>query len=398
MAGQDIKTRVLTTTGLIYGPVGTVSRSKGNGLLTSFNPDAGKSIEYICGRSSPELNTYPESMKIIRTDSELETPLIDDTLRANGHELVLLPDGVSEDALCREIADCEILLMCYTPVTGRVIAAAQKLKAIVKYGVGIDAIDIPAANARGIVVVNIPEYAEETVAEGAFALLMALAKKLPVLHTRMATKAWAWPEKQWLGVDLAEKTIGIVGCGKIGTSMARMAGAGFRMRVLGCDPYKSREELAVRGIEKYDALKDMLRECDFVSVHAVLNAETRHLIGRDALGSMKQTAVLINSARGALVDETALLEALENNRIAGAGLDVYSTEPLNRTDHPLRKLYTMEQVILFPHLTFYTKEAMERLEREVLERCAEIVENRPVTIKSADLRLQNQGHLNTVSA
>ena len=135
--------------------------------------------------------------RIVRTDRELQTPLIDSTLRAAGHELVLLPDGVSEDALIEAVAGAELLLMCYTPVTARVIAAAPRLKGIVKYGVGIDAIDIPAARARGIHVVNVPEYAEETVAEGAFALMIALAKKLVPLDRRMHGAGWAWPEPRW---------------------------------------------------------------------------------------------------------------------------------------------------------------------------------------------------------
>jgi len=326
-------------------------------------------------------------MKILRTDRELETPLVDRTLRAWGHRLVRVPHDIPEDALCGEVADCELLLMCYTPITRRIIEAAPKLKGIVKYGVGIDAIDIPAARARGIPVVNIPAYAEETVAEGAFAMLLALARKLPALHDRMQRKAWAWPEAPWIGSDIAGKTVGIVGCGRIGVCLARMAGRGFRARVVGYDPNKGRDELAAAGIEKVDDLTGMLRESDFVSLHAVLTRETRHLIGAAELSAMKPTAILINTARGGLVDEAALLEALVEKRIAGAGLDVFSAEPLNRETHPLKPLFRMKNVILLPHLTFYTQEAMARLEAETLERCLEIIEGRPVTIKSADPRL-----------
>lgn len=320
---------------------------------------------------------------------ELETPLIDKNLRESGHDLKLLPDGISEEDLSKEIKDCEILLMCYTPITKKVIESAPKLKAIIKYGVGIDAIDIPAAHERGIAVVNIPEYAEETVAEGAFAMLIALAKKLPALQDQMNNKAWAWPTQKWLGIDLAEKTLGIIGCGKIGGSMARMAGLGFRAKVIGYDPYKTKEELAEKGIEKYDALQDMVKDCDFISMHAVLNAETKHMIGENEFSVMKKSAIIINSARGALIDEMALLSALVKGQIAGAGIDVFSFEPVNQKDHPLKKLYEMDNVILLPHLTFYTKEAMDRLELETLERCAEVIENKPITIKSKDPRLQN---------
>ena len=327
-------------------------------------------------------------MKIVRTDMELEVPLVDKTLVEWGHDLVLLPDGISEEGLCKELEDCYLLLMCYTPITEKVINSAPRLKGIVKYGVGIDAIDIPAAHKRGILVINIPEYAEETVAEGAFALLIALAKKIPSLQTTMKEEEWVWPTSQWLGSDIAGKTVGIIGCGKIGSSMARMAGAGFRANVIGYDPYKSQEELSEKGITKYDDLHSLLNESDFVSLHVALDDNAKHIIGKDEFAEMKPSAILINSARGALVDEMALLEALETKQIAGAGLDVFSQEPLNRVNHPLKKLYEMENVLLFPHLTFYTNEAMGRLEKETLERCKEIIDGSEVTIKSNDPRLQ----------
>lgn len=319
---------------------------------------------------------------------EIETPLVDKKLMEWSHKLVLLSNGISEDGLCKEVSDCELLLMCYTPVTAKVIEAAPKLKGILKYGVGIDAIDISAAHAQGIKVVNIPEYAEETVAEGAFAMLIALAKRIPALQNEMHSKSWVWPKAEWMGSDIAGKTVGIIGCGRIGSSMARMAGAGFRARVIGYDPYKSRDEMAKKGVKKYDGLTEMLGKCDFISLHAVLNKETKYLIRAGELAAMKPTAFLINSARGALVDEMALLKALKEKQIAGAGLDVFSIEPLNQKNHPLKGLYQMENVILFPHLTFYTAEAMQRLEVEILERCLEIIENRPVTIKSTDPRLK----------
>ena len=327
-------------------------------------------------------------MKIVRTDRELEMPRVDAALRAAGHELALLPDGVSEDDLARELTDAELLLMCYTPVTSRVIASAPRLKGIVKYGVGIDAIDIEAAMARGIAVVNVPEYAEETVAEGAFALMLALAKKLkPIQHT-MDREGWAWPQARWLGLDLVGKTLGLVGVGRIGSSVARMA-RGFRMRILGFDPYASLNS----SVETRNDLKQMLSECDFVSIHCVLNPETRHLIGDTELRAMKPSAFLVNVSRGAIVDEAALLRALEERRIAGAALDVYSQEPLARSGHPLSALYAMDSVIVSPHLTFYSREAMQRLEEETLERCLEILEGRPVLVKSRDprLRAQRQG-------
>jgi len=329
-------------------------------------------------------------LKAVRTDKELECPQIDEGLRAMGYDLHLLPENVSEEQLMAEVADADLLLMCYTPITARVINAATRLKGIVKYGVGIDAIDIGAAKARKIPVVNIPEYAEETVAEGAFALMIALAKKLTAIDRAMKSKGWLWPASPWLGSDIAGKTVGLVGCGRIGRSMARMAGAGFRAKVLGYDPHVDQVAMQNAGIEKHDDLRNMLTRCDFVSIHCILNARTHHLIGAKELAAMKPSAFLINVSRGAIVDETALVEALGKKIIAGAGLDVYSSEPLSRTNHPMSALYGMDNVIVTPHLTFYTHEAMQRLAQDTLARCAEIMSGKPVLIKSDDPRLTSQ--------
>lgn len=328
-------------------------------------------------------------MKIVRTDCELETPILDAALRERG-ELVLLPDGISEAALAEAVADADLLLMCYTPVTAGIIAAAKRLKGIVKYGVGIDAIDIPAAIARGIPVVNIPEYAEETVAEGAFTLMIALAKKLVPLDRQMHETGWAWPTERWMGSDIAGKTVGIVGLGRIGRSFARMAGQGFRARVISYTPDMSAEAMAAHGVTKVDDLDTLLRQSDFVSLHCTLNDDTNHIIGRAQLAQMKRTAFLINSSRGALVDEAALVEALTAGRIAGAGLDVFSSEPLSLSGHQMSPLFRLPNVLMLPHLTFYTTGAMERLERETLERCDEVLEGRPVLVKSGDPRLRAQ--------
>jgi len=143
-------------------------------------------------------------------------------------------------------------------------------------------------------------------------------------------------------------------------------------------------------MDKCDDLHGLLRRSDFVSLHMVLNDETRHIIGAAELAAMKPSAVLINVSRGALVDEAALLAALKVGQIAGAGLDVFSQEPLDRTRHPLREMYGMDKVILSPHLTFFTDEAMLRLEQDALDRCFEALEGKPVLVKSGDPRLTSQ--------
>jgi len=331
-------------------------------------------------------------VKAVRTDAELECPHLDAGLLARGIELTVLPDGVREAELAHAVRDADLLLMCYTPVTAAVIDAARRLKGIVKYGVGIDAIDIEAAKARRIPVVNVPAYAERTVAEGAFALLIALAKKLAPMHAAMRRDGWLWPTAPWLGSDIAGKTLGLVGVGRIGRSMAQMAGAGFQARVLGYDPNLSALQLREACIEKCDDLHEMLAACDFVSIHCVLNQATRGLIGARELACLKPNAILINVSRGALVDEAALVDALRSGRLGGAGLDVYAKEPLTRTGHPLSALFDMDNVILTPHLTFFTHESMMRLEAETLQRCDELLQGRPVLVKSRDPRLTSQQH------
>ena len=338
------------------------------------------------------MNASPDSLKAVRTDGELECPHIDAGLRARGIDLVVLPDGVSEATLVDAVADADLLLMCYTPITAAVIDAARRLRGIVKYGVGIDAIDIAAARARRIPVVNIPEYAEQTVAEGAFTLLLALSKKIAPMHLAMRRDGWLWPSAPWLGADIAGKTVGLVGVGRIGRSMARMAGAGFGARVLGFDPHVTAAQMQAHGVEKAADLHAMLRQCDAVSIHCVLNEGTRGLIGAAELACMKRDALIINVSRGAIIDEVALVDALLAGRLGGAGLDVYSREPLTRTGHPLSPLFGMDNVILLPHLTFFTREAMQRLEAETLERCDELLRGDPVRVKSTDPRLTAQQH------
>ncbi len=193
-----------------------------------------------------------------------------------------------------------------------------------------------------------------------------------------------------MGSDIAGQTVGIIGLGRIGRSFAQIAGAGFQARVLAYDPYVNRKGMNRLGVIKIDCLEDLLRQADFVSIHTVLNEETRHLLGKNELAQMKKSAFLINVSRGEIVDEHALLPALLNGRIAGAGLDVFGLEPLDREEHPLASLFDMPNVILTPHLTFYTRQAMERLEKEVLDRCRELLDARPVTLKSDDPRLREQ--------
>ena len=327
--------------------------------------------------------------KIVKTDAELKLPWVMDQLASSCH-VVHLPADVTEEELGRELRDADCLLMCYEPIRREVLESAQQLKGIVKYGVGIDAIDFSACYELGIPVVNIPDYATATVAEAAFALMIGLAKQHKAITRALDNNGWAWPEPEYLGWDLTGKTLGLVGLGKIGRAMARMAGHGFQMRLIAYDPYVSEEVMQELGVTKVDDLRSLLGESDVVSLHAVLNDETHHLIGREELMAMGPQSYLINVSRGALVDEAALTECLTTGKIAGAGLDVFSYEPLERDGKVEGPLYDLPNVLMTPHLAFYTHEALHRLEEETAARVLEILEQRPIRVSSHDPRLRSQ--------
>lgn len=335
---------------------------------------------------------------VVRTDAEIECKDIDAWFIAKGADLILLQGDVSETDLCAAVVNASLILMCYTTINSTVIHAADQLKGIVKYGVGIDAIDIVTASARGIPVVNVPEYAEQTVAEGAFCLMLVLLKKLLPMHQKMQRDGWIDPSANWQTSDLHGKCVAIVGAGRIGRAFARMARHGFGARVIAYDPNVSAEELKALDIEKVDTLHELLGQADVVSVHSVLNDETRALIGHQEFAAMQQHPVLINVSRGALIDEAALLNALNTNQISAAGLDVFTDEPLNKSSHALSSLFERDNVILSPHMTFFTTEAMQRLTSDTLARCEEVLRGERVTIRSNDPRLLSQhGVLNVRS-
>jgi glyoxylate reductase len=240
-------------------------------------------------------------------------------------------------------------------------AAGEDLRVIANMAVGYDNVDLEAAKERDIVVTNTPEVLTETTADTAFMLLLAAARRLGEAERLLRSGGWdAWGPKQLVGPDVWGKKLGLVGLGRIGQAVARRA-SGFGMEVLYYDQYRNEraeEELGARYLE----LDDLLRESDFVSIHTPLTPETRHLIGERELGLMQPTAVLVNASRGPVVDEGALADALENERIFAAGLDVYEEEP---KVHP--KLLELENVVLAPHIgsaSIETRDKMAELAAE----------------------------------
>ncbi len=246
---------------------------------------------------------------------------------------------------------------------GLMDAAGDGLKVVANMAVGFDNIDLDAAGERGVVVTNTPEVLSETTADTAFMLLMAAARRLGEAERMLRAGGWdAWGPMQLLGPDVWGKKLGIVGFGRIGQALARRA-SGFDMEVAYHDMRRNEEaerELGVRYLE----LEELLETCDFVSVHAPLTDETRHLIGEKELEGMKDTSVLVNTSRGPVVDEAALAEALAEGRIFAAGLDVYEEEP---KVHP--RLLELENVVLAPHIgsaSIETRDKMASLAAENL--------------------------------
>lgn len=270
--------------------------------------------------------------------------------------------GLDEGALCRRIGDYDALIVrSKTRVTAPVIEAGKKLRVIGRAGIGVDNIDVAAATERGIVVFNTPDANATTTAELAMAHLLSLSRHLP--QADRSVRRGEWKPGNFVGTELAEKTVGIVGFGTIGRIVARRCLA-FRMRVLAFDPFVVPDVIRETGAEPAD-LDTLLASADYVTLHCPLNDATRNLLDASRLAKMKPGARLINCARGGLIDEAALLEALASGHLAGAALDVYGKEPPG--DSPLLRL---DNVVMTPHLGASTQEAQQAVSVKIAEQIA----------------------------
>jgi D-3-phosphoglycerate dehydrogenase / 2-oxoglutarate reductase len=244
-----------------------------------------------------------------------------------------------------------IVVRSETKLTADVIGKADRLKVIGRAGVGVDNVDVDAATRRGIVVANAPESTVVSAAEQTIGLLVALARNIPQAHA--ALKQGRWERSRWGGVELDGKTLGVIGFGRIGQQVARRA-IGLGMRVVAYDPFVSEERFRELGVEHAATLDEVLGASDFLTLHSPLTAATHGLIGRDAIAKMRDGARIVNAARGALVDEEALAEAILSGKLAGAALDVFSTEPY------AGPLLELDQLVVTPHLAASTDEAQDR--------------------------------------
>jgi D-lactate dehydrogenase len=322
-----------------------------------------------------------------------ERPVIAE--RLTGHELLFFEDTLSQKHH-PDLADCAVISpFIYSQIDASALAAMPGLKLVVTRSTGYDHIDLEACRARGITVANVPEYGSQTVAEHSFALILALSRKL-IKAYRAMRDAESRPDaaRELRGFDLRGKTLGVVGAGNIGLHVIRMAKS-FGMRVLVFDMQR-RQTLADLLEFEYTDLEALLRDSDIVSLHCPANAATRHMINRDTLAKMKRGAILVNTARGELVDTAALLEALQSGQLGGAGLDVFEGEALVREEAQiLSRSYDREQlesaihahqllkrddVIVTPHNAFNSREAVERILCTTLENIEAFLMGKPQNV------------------
>ncbi len=261
-------------------------------------------------------------------------------------------DGADRSQLLPALAEADaVLIRSATILDAEALAAAPRLKVVARAGIGLDNVDIPAATARGVMVVNAPQSNIVSAAEQAVALLLACARNIAPANASL--KAGTWQRSQWTGVEVADKTVGVVGLGRIGVLFAQRMSA-FGTRLIAYDPYVQAARAAQIGV-RLVTLEELLRESDFISIHLPKTPETVGLIGERELATCKPGVRIINAARGGLVDEHALAQAIKAGQVAGAGIDVFATEPC--TDSPL---FAFDSVVVTPHLGASTEEAQDK--------------------------------------
>jgi len=302
-------------------------------------------------------------MKILIADPISERGV--ELLRANPKFHVDKNLGLKEDQLCEIIGEYDALVVrSQTKVTKKVIDAAKKLRVVGRAGVGVDNVDVDAATRRGIIVMNTPGGNTISTAEHTFSMMTSLARKIPQAHATM--KAGKWDRKSFEGVELYGKTLGIIGMGRIGSEVARRAIA-FGMRVLAYDPFLSLSRAKALQVEVVE-LDEIYKRADFITVHVPATDQTVGMINKDTMARMKHGVRLINCARGGIINEKDLYDAVKSGQVAGAALDVYEVEPPK--DSPLKEL---DAVVMTPHLGASTQEAQESVGVEVAEQIAEVL-------------------------
>ncbi len=277
-------------------------------------------------------------------------------------ELILAQVKEEED-LIRTCKDADGLINQYALLTRRVLERLPNCKVVSRYGVGVDSVDLKAATESGIIVANVPDYCMDEVSNQTIAMILTLIRKTAFFDQKVKSNQWDFH----LGIPIYRihgKTLGLLGCGKIGLEVAKKISS-FGVKVIAFDPYLQK---AGEGVELTD-FDTVLKQSDFISIHCPLNESTRHLIGEQALKKMEKKPILINTSRGPIVDENALIQALAEGRVSGAGLDVLEKEPPD----PQNPLLKMDNVILSPHVSFYSVESISELKRRTAENVSSVL-------------------------
>lgn len=293
-------------------------------------------------------------------------------LRENGYELVI-GTGPSEATLLKECPDCDGALTRNGKFTAQVFDACPKLKVVSMHGIGVDGIDVDAATVRGIQVCNAAESNQRSVAEYAIGLILMLAKQSVTYHNGLKNGKMMDVRKVY-GSDVSGKTLGIIGMGNIGTQVARMAAHGLGMNVIGYSRRITKEQKMDFGVLTPD-MKLVISSADYLSLHLPGSGSTQKLLSAEKLSWMKSSAFLINTGRGEVIDESALIQMLQEKRLRGAALDVFEGN-LPKEDNPL---LSMDDVIVTPHTAAFTTEALERMSYQAALGIVEVLEQRPVT-------------------
>jgi D-3-phosphoglycerate dehydrogenase len=279
--------------------------------------------------------------------------------------------GLKPEELAAIIGDYDgLAIRSATKVTKDIISKATKLKVVGRAGIGVDNVDIPAATAKGIIVMNTPFGNSITTAEHAIALMFAAARQIPAANE--STHAGKWEKNKYMGVELAFKTLGMIGCGNIGSIVADRA-LGLKMKVVVSDPYLSEERARDIGVEKV-SFEELLKRADFITLHTPLTEQTRNILNKESLSKTKKGVIIVNCARGGLVDENALRELLDSGHVAAAGFDVFETEPATSN-----VLFGHENFVCTPHLGASTNEAQENVALQVAEQISEYLTKGSIT-------------------
>ena len=304
--------------------------------------------------------------------SDKLSPTAVQVFKDKGVEVDYMPDlGKDKDKLIEIIGQYDgLAIRSATKATEKVIAAADNLKVIGRAGIGVDNVDIEKATQRGIIVMNTPFGNSITTAEHAIAMMFAVARQIPAADA--STQAGKWEKSKFMGVEITGKTLGIIGCGNIGGIVATR-GVGLKMKVIAFDPFLSPERAVDLGVEKVE-LEDLFKRADFISLHTPLTEKTRNVVSAEAIASMKDGVRIINCARGGLVDEVALAEAIKSGKVAGAAFDVFTEEPAKEN-----VLFGLPNVVCTPHLGASTSEAQENVAIQVAEQMADYLVNGAVS-------------------